>query len=65
MSTRTYELIYILKPEATESRSPTCTTQVEHRPAPGRHASRRPRTWGRRKLAYEIGQHKKASTSST
>ena len=60
MSNRTYELIYVLKPDAAENDLADMHKQVadivermggtiKTDPGPG---------WGRRKLAYEIGHHK-------
>jgi small subunit ribosomal protein S6 len=58
MSARAYELIYILKPEATEQEVADVHAQVEG--IIGRLGGTLQRTepWGRRKLAYEIGKHK-------
>jgi small subunit ribosomal protein S6 len=58
MSARTYELIYILRPEATEQDVADVQAQVEG--IIGRLGGTLQRTepWGRRKLAYEIGKHK-------
>jgi small subunit ribosomal protein S6 len=58
MIARSYELIYILKPEATEQEVANVHTQVEgiiHRLG---GTLQKTDAWGRRKLAYEIGKHK-------
>jgi small subunit ribosomal protein S6 len=58
VSARTYELIYVLKPEATEQEVADLHQQVES--IIGRLGGTLEKTdvWGRRKLAYEIGHHK-------
>ena len=58
MSARTYELVYILPPDATEQQVADMQQQVEA--VVGRMGGTIEKTdpWGRRKLAYEIGRHK-------
>lgn len=59
MSTsRQYELIYIVSPDATEQEVTDLHTQVEA--SVTRFAGELVKTenWGRRKMAYEIGPHK-------
>jgi small subunit ribosomal protein S6 len=59
MSTsRQYELIYIVSPEATEQEITDLHAQVEANVT--RYAGELVKTenWGRRKLAYEIGPHR-------
>jgi small subunit ribosomal protein S6 len=58
MSARTYELIYILRPEATEQEVADLRGQVEAIIGRLGGALEKTETWGRRKLAYEIGKHK-------
>jgi small subunit ribosomal protein S6 len=60
--TRTYELVYIVRPDATEQQINDLRTQVEQ--IVGRMGGTLEKTeaqtvfGGRRKLAYEIGHHK-------
>jgi small subunit ribosomal protein S6 len=58
MSTRQYEFIYIVSPEASEQQVTDLHTLVEG--VVSRFSGRIDNTenWGRRKLAYEIGRHK-------
>ena len=58
MSARKYELIYVLKPEATETEQAEFQSQIEA--IIGRVGGTLEKTdvWGRRKLAYDIGKHK-------
>jgi small subunit ribosomal protein S6 len=58
MSARTYELIYILKPEATEQEVTDLHAQVEGIVQRLGGTIEKTEPWGRRKLAYEIGKHK-------
>jgi small subunit ribosomal protein S6 len=58
MSARTYELIYILKPESTEQEVADLQTQVEGIVQRLGGTIEKTDPWGRRKLAYEIGKHK-------
>ena len=58
MSARTYELIYILKPEATEQEVADLQAQVEAIVQRIGGTIEKTEPWGRRKLAYEIGKHK-------
>jgi small subunit ribosomal protein S6 len=58
MSARTYELIYILVPEATEQQVAELQTQVEGIVSRLGGTIEKTDPWGRRKLAYEIGKHK-------
>ena len=57
-SVRTYELIYVLKPDAPEAEVNTLHGQVVE--VVDRLGGKIDKTdqWGRRKLAYEIGHHK-------
>jgi small subunit ribosomal protein S6 len=58
MTGRTYELIYILVPDATEQQVAELQTQVEGIVSRMGGSIERTEPWGRRKLAYEIGKHK-------
>jgi small subunit ribosomal protein S6 len=55
---RQYELVYIVVPEATEQQVAALHEQVQD--VIGRFSGQldRTETWGRRRLAYEIGPHK-------
>jgi small subunit ribosomal protein S6 len=58
MSVRTYELIYILKPEATEQEVADLHGQVAAIVERMSGTIDKTDTWGRRKLAYEIRHNK-------
>ena len=61
MSKRTYELIYVLKPDAAESEVADMHKQVAEiveRMGGTIDKTENGMPWGRRKLAYEIGHHK-------
>jgi small subunit ribosomal protein S6 len=58
MSARTYELIYVLKPDAPEQEVADLHTQVAEIVQRLGGTLDKTDTWGRRKLAYEIGHHK-------
>lgn len=61
MSNRTYELIYVLKPDAPETEVADMHKQVAdivERMAGTIDKSENVAPWGRRRLAYEIGHHK-------
>jgi len=55
---RKYELVYVLKPDATEQDVAEMQQQVEGIIARIGGALEKTDVWGRRKLAYEIGRHK-------
>ncbi|HTH25251.1 MAG TPA: 30S ribosomal protein S6, partial [Vicinamibacterales bacterium] len=60
-SKRTYELIYVLKPDAPESEVADMHKQVAEiveRMGGTIDKTENGMPWGRRKLAYEIGHHK-------
>jgi small subunit ribosomal protein S6 len=61
MSTRQYELVYIVSPDSTDQQVTDLHTQVEE--IIGRYQGQLEKTenWGRRKLAYEIGPHKEGT----
>lgn len=61
MSNRTYELIYVLKPDAPETEVADMHKQVAdivERLGGTIDKSENTAPWGRRRLAYEIGHHK-------
>ena len=58
MSARTYELIYILKPEANEQEVADLQGQIESVIQRLGGTLEKTEAWGRRRLAYEIGKHK-------
>lgn len=58
MSSRTYELIYVLKPDAPETEVADLHKQVADIVERLGGTIDKTDTWGRRKLAYEIGHHK-------
>jgi small subunit ribosomal protein S6 len=55
---RTYELVYIIMPEATEEQIAGVHEQVEQTTQRMGGTLVKSDNWGRRKLAYEIGHHK-------
>ena len=61
MSTRQYELVYIVSPDATDQQVTDLHTQVED--ITGRYHGQLEKTenWGRRRLADEIGRHKEGT----
>jgi small subunit ribosomal protein S6 len=58
MNDRKYELVYVMKPEATEAEVAEMQAQVEAIIARVGGALEKTDVWGRRKLAYDIGNHK-------
>ena len=58
MSARMYELIYVLKPDAPEQEVADMHTLVAEIVQRLGGTLDKTDTWGRRKLAYEIGHHK-------
>jgi small subunit ribosomal protein S6 len=58
---RTYELVYIVSPDATDEQVADLHTQVEAIvQRMGGHIEKTD-NWGRRKLAYEIGRHREGT----
>ena len=55
---RKYELVYVLKPDATEQEVAEMQQQVEAIITRVGGTLDKTDVWGRRKLAYEIGRHK-------
>jgi len=58
MSDRKYELVYVMKPEASEAEVAEMQAQVEAIIARVGGTLEKTDAWGRRKLAYDIGNHK-------
>ena len=58
MNDRKYELVYVMKPEASEAEVAELQAQVEAIIARLGGALEKTDVWGRRKLAYDIGNHK-------
>jgi small subunit ribosomal protein S6 len=58
---RTYELVYIVTPDATEEQVAAIHTQVEQTTAKMGGTLVKTDNWGRRKLAYEIQHHKEGT----
>lgn len=61
MSTRKYELVYVVSPEATEEQVTALHDQVQAIVARFNAEIEKTENWGRRKLAYEIGHHKEGT----
>ena len=55
---RKYELVYVVSPDATEEQVNELHAQVESIVQRLGGQLEKTETWGRRKLAYEIGRHK-------
>jgi small subunit ribosomal protein S6 len=60
-TTRQYELVYIVTPEATEQEVTDLHTQVEQIVQRFGGTFDKTENWGRRKLAYEIGHHREGT----
>src|SRR3954468_2560809 len=58
MSDRQYELVYILPPDTTEQQVAELHTQVEQVVARLNGQIEKTENWGRRRMAYEIGNQK-------
>ena len=58
MADRQYELVYILPPDTTEQQVTDLQTQVEGIVSRMNGRIEKTESWGRKKLAYEIGHHK-------
>jgi small subunit ribosomal protein S6 len=62
MSTsRQYELVYIVSPEATEQEIADLHTQIEQIVQRYHGTFDKTENWGRRKLAYDIGKHREGT----
>jgi small subunit ribosomal protein S6 len=59
-TTRQYELVYLITPEATEQEVTDLHTQIEQIVQRFGATFDKTENWGRRKLAYEIGHHREA-----
>jgi small subunit ribosomal protein S6 len=58
---RTYELVYVASPDATDEQVADLHTQVEAIVKRMGGQIEKTDNWGRRKLAYEIGRHKEGT----
>jgi small subunit ribosomal protein S6 len=58
---RTYELVYVVSPDATDDQVADLHTQVEAIVQRRGGQIEKTDNWGRRKLAYEIGRHKEGT----
>ena len=61
MSTRKYELVYLVSPEASDEQVNALHDQVQSIVSRYNGEIEKTDNWGRRKLAYEIGHHKEAT----
>ena len=61
MSTRRYELVYVVSPDVTEEQVTALHDQVQAIVARYNGEIEKTENWGRRKLAYEIGHHKEGT----
>jgi small subunit ribosomal protein S6 len=61
MSTRKYELVYVVSPEASDEQVTALHDQVQAIVARYDGQIEKTDNWGRRKLAYEIGHHKEGT----
>src|SRR5512145_2200797 len=62
MSTsRQYELVYIVSPEATEQEIADLHTQIEQIVQRYTGTFDKTENWGRRRLAYDIGKHREGT----
>jgi small subunit ribosomal protein S6 len=61
MSTRQYELVYIVTPDASEQEVAELHTQIEQIVQRFQGTLDKTENWGRRKLAYEIGHHREGT----
>ena len=59
-TTRQYELVYLITPEASEQEVADLHAQVEQIVQRYHATLDKTENWGRRKLAYEIGHHREA-----
>jgi small subunit ribosomal protein S6 len=61
MSTRQYELVYIVNPDTPEQEVADLHTQIEQIVQRFNGTLDKTENWGRRKLAYEIGHHREGT----
>jgi len=60
-TTRQYELVYIITPDASEQEIADLHTQVEQIVQRFQGTLDKTENWGRRRLAYEIGHHREGT----
>src|SRR5262249_7852975 len=60
-TTRQYELVYIVTPEASEQEIADLHTQIEQIVQRFNGTFDKTENWGRKKLAYEIGHHREGT----
>ena len=60
-TTRQYELVYIVTPEASDQEIADLHTQIEQIVQRFNGTFDKTENWGRRKLAYEIGHHREGT----
>ena len=60
-TTRQYELVYIVKPDASDQEVADLHTQIEQIVQRFNATLDKTENWGRRKLAYEIGHHREGT----
>ena len=60
-TSRQYELVYIVSPEATDQEVTDLHTQIEEIVQRYNGTFDKTENWGRRKLAYEIGKHREGT----
>ena len=60
-ATRQYELVYIVSPVATDQEVADLHTQIETIAGKFAGTLEKTESWGRRKLAYEIGPHREGT----
>ena len=61
MSTRKYELVYVVSPDASDEQVTALHDQVQAIVTRYNGTIEKTEPWGRRKLAYEIGHHKEGN----
>ena len=61
MSTRKYELVYVVSPDASDEQVTALHDQVQSIVTRYNGTIEKTEPWGRRKLAYEIGHHKEGN----
>jgi small subunit ribosomal protein S6 len=60
-TTRQYELVYIITPDASEQEIADLHTQIEQIVQRFQGSLDKTENWGRRRLAYEIGHHREGT----
>ena len=61
MSTRKYELVYVVSPDSTDEQVTALHDQIQAIVTRFNATIEKTEPWGRRKLAYEIGHHKEGN----